>query len=158
MVSSLVDTQEPIVIEPRAEVRSLSRRHLFWAIPLAVLGFLAVVCIAVAAFSRATLVASKRDFYTAQPTSLHGSPGPSEEVQYAVVPADAQPVEPRLSIEGPTTYDSNGQVLFVTVRTPELSMLEWWVRRTQGPAVDPRRDSRRSLCAVRDPGQQTQAL
>ena len=33
MVSSLVDTQESIVIEPRAEVRSLSRRHLFWAHP-----------------------------------------------------------------------------------------------------------------------------
>ena len=47
MVSSLVDTQEEIVMEPRAEVRSSSRRHLFWAIPLAVIGLVGVVGIAV---------------------------------------------------------------------------------------------------------------
>ena len=33
MVSSLVDTQESIVIEPRAEVRSPSRRHLLLGTP-----------------------------------------------------------------------------------------------------------------------------
>jgi PDZ domain-containing protein len=73
-------------------------------------------------------------------------------VQFAIVPADAQPVEPRLSIEGPTTYDSHGQVLFVTVRTPELSMLEWWVGRHNG-AVDPK--SYADLYATETPQQQT---
>ncbi|MEP7113106.1 MAG: hypothetical protein ABI862_07560, partial [Ilumatobacteraceae bacterium] len=114
-------------MEPRAEVRSPSRRHLFWAIPLAVVGFVAVGLVAVTAVLPSTLVATKRDCETRDTEGVCTKKGPSEKVQFAVVPADAQPVEPRLSIEGPTIYDSDGQVLFVTVRSPELSMLEWWV-------------------------------
>src|SRR4029077_7917251 len=66
--------------------------------------------------------------------------------------ADAQPVEPRLSITGPTTYGGKGQVLFVTVRTPELSLLEWWVGR-HNPAVDEK--SYADLYATETPQQQT---
>ena len=73
-------------------------------------------------------------------------------MQFAVVPADAQPVEPRLTIDGPTTYDSNGQVLFVTVRTPELSILDWWVGRNN-PAIDGKSYS--DLYATETPQQQT---
>ena len=99
-----------------------------------------------------TLVASKRDCVERDDAGVCTKEGPSEKVQFAVVPADAQPVEPRLSIEGPTTYDSHGQVLFVTVRTPELSMLEWWVGRHNG-AVDPK--SYADLYATETPQQQT---
>ena len=151
MVRSLVDTQESIVMEPRAEVRSLSRRHLFWAIPLAAIGFAALLGIAVAALLPSTLVASKRDCTARDEASVCTAKGPSEDVQFAVVPADAQPVEPRLTIEGPPTYDSDGQVLFVTVRTPELSILEWWVGRNN-PAVDEK--SYADLYATETPEQQ----
>ncbi len=152
MVSSLVDTQQSIVIEPGAEVRSLGRCHLVWAIPLAVVGFATVAIVAAAALLPSTLVASKRDCEERNEASACTKEGPSEQVQFAVVPADAQAVEPRLTIDGPTTYDSRGQVLFVTVRTPELSLLDWWVGR-DSPAVDER--SYADLYATETPQQQT---
>ncbi|MEO7369420.1 MAG: S16 family serine protease [Ilumatobacteraceae bacterium] len=130
----------------------MSRRHLFWALPLALVGFVAVAAVAVAAVLPSTLVASKRDCVTRDDAGACTKKGESERVQFAVVPADAQPVEPRLSIDGPTTYDSHGQVLFVTVRTPELTMLEWWVGRNNG-AVDPKSYS--DLYATETPQQQT---
>jgi PDZ domain-containing protein len=138
-------------MEARTEVRSLSRRHLFWAIPLAAIGFAALLGIAVSALLPSTLVASKRDCTARDAASVCTAKGPSEDVQFAVVPADAQPVEPRLAIEGPPTYDSDGQVLFVTVRTPELSILEWWVGRNN-PAVDEK--SYADLYATETPEQQ----
>lgn len=150
MVSSLVDTQETIVMDTPAEVRSLSRRHLWWAIPLTVIGFVAIASVAVASVLPSTLVAHKRDCAERE-GDVCTKQGESEDVQFAVVPADAQPVEPRLSIDGPTTYGGNGQVLFVTVRTPELSMLEWWVGR-ENPAVDPK--SYADLFATETPQQQ----
>ncbi len=152
MVSSLVDTQESIVIEPRAEVRSPSRRHLYWAIPLAVIGFLAVGVVVATAVLPSTLVATKNDCVERNDSGVCTKEGPSEKVQFAIVPADAQPVEPRLSIEGPTVYGSDGEVLFVTVRSPELSMLQWWVGRNN-PAVSPKSYS--DLFATETPQQQT---
>jgi PDZ domain-containing protein len=73
-------------------------------------------------------------------------------VQFAIAPADAQPVEPRLKIQGPPTYESKGQILFVTVRSPELSILEWWVGR-HNPAVSEK--SYADLYATETPQQQT---
>ena len=152
MVSSLVDTQQSMVMEPGAQVRAPNHRHLYWAIPLALVGFLAVGAVSVAAVLPSTLVARKRDCQTRDASNVCTKKGPEEKVQFAIVPADAQPVEPRLSIEGPTTYSSTGQVLFVTVRNPELSMLEWWVGR-ENPAVDPKSYS--DLFATETPQQQT---
>jgi Lon-like protease len=152
MVSSLVDTQESIVMEPRAEVRSPSRRNLYWAIPLAVIGFVAVGVVVVTAVLPSTLVATKSDCAERDAAGVCTEEGPSERVQFAIVPADAQPVEPRLSIEGPTVYGGDGQVLFVTVRSPELSMLQWWVGRNN-PAVSPKSYS--DLFSNETPQQQT---
>jgi Lon-like protease len=136
MVSSLVDTQESMVIEPRAEVRSPSRRHLLWALPLAIVGFAALGAVVVTDVLPSTLVASKRDCEARDEAGTCTKRGPSERVQFGQVPADAQPVEPLLSIDGPPTYDSHGQVLFVTVRQPELSMLQWWVGRNNLAIVE----------------------
>ncbi len=152
MVSSLVDTQESIVMEPLGEVRSLGRRHLLWAVPLAVVGFLGVGVVAVAALLPSTLVATKRDCVERDAAGTCTKNGPSEDVQFAIVPADAQAVEPLLTIDGPTTYDSRGQVLFVTVRNPELSLLDWWVGR-DNPAIDEK--SYADLYATETPQQQT---
>jgi PDZ domain-containing protein len=138
-------------MEPGAEVRSLSRRHLFWALPLAAIGFLAIAGVAVAALLPSTLVASKRDCTARDEAGACTTKGASEKVQFAIVPADAQPVEPRLTIAGPPTYDSTGQVLFVTVRNPELTILEWWVGRNN-PAVDEK--SYADLYATETPQQQ----
>jgi Lon-like protease len=152
MVRSLVDTQQSMVTEQRAEGRPPSRRHLGWAIPLAVLGFAALGAVAVATVLPSTIVAKKRDCEARDEASVCTKRGPSERVQFAVVPADAQAVEPRLTIDGPPTFDSTGQVLFVTVRTPELSLLNWWVGR-DNPAVDEK--SYADLYATETPEQQT---
>jgi PDZ domain-containing protein len=152
MVSSLVDTQEAIVIEGPVTVRSLSRRHRWWAIPVAALGFLGILAVAVSALLPSTLVASKRDCVERTPEGSCAKTGDEEAVQFGVVPADAQPVEPRLQIKGPPTYRGQGEVLFVTVRTPELSLLQWWVGR-DSPAVDEKSYS--DLYATETPQEQT---
>jgi Lon-like protease len=128
MVSSLVDTQQSIVMEPNPEVRAPNRRHLWWALPLAALGLVAVIGVLLSA---------------ALPSTLHFKKSGCDaktnrdkcKVQFAIVPADAQPVQPRLQITGPTTYPTADEVLFVTVRSPELSLLDYWVGR-DSPAVD----------------------
>jgi PDZ domain-containing protein len=61
--------------------------------------------------------------------------GPAQAVQFSTVPADAEPVEPRMTISGVQHYDSAGQIYFVTVREPEISMLDWFVLR-KNPASE----------------------
>ncbi|HEX2786237.1 MAG TPA: S16 family serine protease [Ilumatobacteraceae bacterium] len=139
-------------MEPSDNVRSLSNRHLLWAIPLAVVGFLGIATVALAALLPSTVVASKRDCVERNDAGVCTKKGPSENVQFAIVPADAQAVEPLLTIQGPTTYESHGQVLFVTVRSPELNLLDWWVGR-DNPAIDPK--SYDDLYATETPQQQT---
>ena len=50
-------------------------------------------------------------------------------VAYALIPSAAQPVEPRLTVTGTTTYPSSGQILFVTVSQPPITLLDWFVAR-----------------------------
>lgn len=152
MVSSLVDTQQEIVTERPATVRSLSRRHLWWSVPLAVVGFLGILAVGVSALLPSKLVASKRDCVERDQQGTCTKRGDSENIQFAVVPADAQAVEPLVSVKGPPTYGGRGELLFVTVRTPELTMLEWWVGRNN-PAVDMK--SYADLYATETPQQQT---
>jgi PDZ domain-containing protein len=53
--------------------------------------------------------------------------------RYALAPGDVAPVEPRVNVDDSvTTYDSDGEVLFVTVKLPRLSLLGWLVA-----ALDP---------------------
>lgn len=53
----------------------------------------------------------------------------NEAVEFALVPADAEPVLPRLDISGVETYEPNGDVYFITIRQPAISMLDWFVTR-----------------------------
>lgn len=55
-------------------------------------------------------------------------------VEFALVPADAEAVEPRLEIDGTPTYASDGQIYFVTIRQPPITLLDWLVTR-DSPAV-----------------------
>ncbi|MEI7619760.1 MAG: S16 family serine protease [Actinomycetota bacterium] len=50
---------------------------------------------------------------------------------YALVPADAQSVEPRMSIAGTKRYAADGSILFVTIREPQLSLLSWLMVRRE---------------------------
>jgi Lon-like protease len=48
--------------------------------------------------------------------------------RYALAPGDVAPVEPRVSVDDSvTTYDTDGEFLFVTVKLPRLSLLGWLV-------------------------------
>jgi PDZ domain-containing protein len=48
--------------------------------------------------------------------------------RYALAPGDVAPVEPRVQVDDSvTTYDADGEVLFVTVKLPRLSLLGWLV-------------------------------
>lgn len=55
-------------------------------------------------------------------------------VEFALVPADAEAVEPRLDVQGTPTYASDGQIYFVTIRQPPITLLDWLVTR-ESPAV-----------------------
>jgi hypothetical protein len=59
---------------------------------------------------------------------------PPKPVEYALVPADAEPVEPRLEITGAPTFDTAGQIYFVTITQPKISMLDWFVTRDNDAA------------------------
>jgi PDZ domain-containing protein len=91
------------------------RAHRFWALPLVAIGFLVLgVVVLSAAFTASRFSSIKRP--------------------YAIVPADAQAVEGRMSLTGATRYPATGQILFVTIREPQLSLLSWMMIRHDNDA------------------------
>jgi PDZ domain-containing protein len=66
------------------------------------------------------------------PATLHARTPRGEEAQFAVVPSDAQPVADRLTFDAVQRYRAKGEILFVTVRDPEISLLDWLVSRGLG--------------------------
>ncbi len=61
--------------------------------------------------------------------------GAPEAVEYGIVPAQAQPVQPRLSITGATVKGGNGAIDFVTIKQPDLDLLDWLAVR-DNPAAE----------------------
>lgn len=61
--------------------------------------------------------------------------GESEAVQYAVVPSAADPVQPRVEIVGAERFPAEADTYFVTITTPELSLLDWFVVRNDEAAA-----------------------
>jgi PDZ domain-containing protein len=106
-------------------VRAPRKVHLAWAAPL--VGLSAVAILAVLASS----LLPSNWFYEKQRCD-----GSAKEckIQFGLVPADAQPVEPRLQVKGLTTYPSKGQIYFVTIREPELTVMDYLVTQHQ-PSV-----------------------
>ena len=99
-------------------MRAPRKVHLAWATPL--VGLSAVAILAVLSIS---LLPS--NWFFAKPKCT----GTSKEckIQFGLVPADAQPVEPRLSVTGLPTYPTKGQIYFVTIREPELTVMDYLV-------------------------------
>lgn len=132
VVTSVMFTQSDSVNEPRPAVRAPSRAHRWWAIPTAVLGGLAVFAPVVASVVPAdSLVDRSRcaEYADDGITCLTQNVAPA---QFALVPADAEPVEPRLDVAGTPTFAEDGQIYFVTVREPEITLLDWF-----GIALEP---------------------
>ncbi|MFM7253936.1 MAG: hypothetical protein ACKO27_12840, partial [Ilumatobacteraceae bacterium] len=58
----------------------------------------------------------------------------TEPAEFALVPANAAPVNPLLDIAGTEVFDDEGGFLFVTIREPRLSMLDWFAARSDPAA------------------------
>ena len=70
-------------------------------------------------------VLSKRDCVERDQAGACTKLGPEEAIERGIVPAAAEPVQPRLKITGVPTPGGTGEVLFVTIRQPELNLLDW---------------------------------
>jgi PDZ domain-containing protein len=127
VVTSVILTQSDIVTAEPEPVRAPSPKWRWVAVPVAVLGFLAIGTVLVAAITPSKFFVNKQGCEEKEP-------GDDCSVEFALVPADAQAVEPRLDIEGTTIYPSDGEVYFVTIRQPKITMLDWFVTR-RSPAA-----------------------
>ncbi len=115
---SLTDTQSPMVPVAQRGLRPPSPRNRWWSVPLAVLGASAPAAVLLAGF-------------------VPSGQFEAIEKPYAIVPASAEAVAPRLELEEIERYDSDGAFLFVTIRQPELSILSWLMFRNED-IIEPR--------------------
>ncbi len=116
VVRSVTDTQPEMLTTSPPAVLPPRKVHRLWAIPLAAVAFLAVVALL---------------FASMLPADLHATNIAGVEAPYALVPANADPVAPRLSFDAVPRYDASGEILFVTIRQPEITLLDWFIGRDQ---------------------------
>lgn len=112
VVSSDIDTQNEMVPVGAPGVRAPRAVHRLWAVPCALVAVLLV---------SAVLVVS------VLPASIRAENPSGDDASYGLVPADAEPVADRLSFDAVERYPADGSFLFVTVREPEISLLDWFV-------------------------------
>jgi PDZ domain-containing protein len=150
VVISVTDTQQPIVPTswgppqvitpspcPALAVRKPSKVHRWWTVPLMALGALLPAVVVLAAIvPSGTFVDKQR--CTARDEAGECTATVTEPVEYALVPASADPVNPRLTVRGVPQYPSSADVHFVTISGPRpeytMRLLEWFVSRSN-PAV-----------------------
>lgn len=112
VVSSDNDTQHEMVPAGAGEVRAPRAVHRWWSVPMAALAVLIVTGVLAVSVLPATIAAE--------------NPA-GDDAQFAIVPADAQAVADRLSFTAVDRYRAEGTFLFVTVREPEITLLDWFV-------------------------------
>lgn len=112
-----------------AYLRTPARGHRWWAAPLAALGLLLALAPIVVSFvpSRAVIDKTRCVEWDTSEQPAQCVEQTTEPVEYALVPASAEPVGSRLRITGATTYESSGQIYFVTITEPVISLLDWWI-------------------------------
>jgi PDZ domain-containing protein len=112
VVISDIDTQNEMVPAGRPTVRPPRAVHRWWSVPCALVAVLLVT---------AVLVVS------VLPASLAAENSRGDEAEFGLVPADAEAVADRLAFDAVERYPADGSFLFVTVREPEITLLDWWV-------------------------------
>ena len=110
-----------MVPAPGTRVLPPAAKHRIWALPML---FLALVVLL------GLLVLS------VLPSTIDAQNAEGTEAQFALVPADAQPVAERLSFDAVERYPADGEMLFVTVREPEITLLDWLIGKGE-PEVEP---------------------
>lgn len=108
-MNSVTDTQQPIVLAPPAPLVAAlapNPRNRFWAIPFAALSILVLAAILIS-----SMITASRFTSIKRP--------------YAIVPSDAEQVEPRITLAKVQRYPAAGRILFVTIREPQLPLLAW---------------------------------
>ena len=105
-----------------------SKVNRAWAIPLAVIGILAVTAPLVLAFLPAKWFIEK-DRCAAVDADGNCTEKVTEAAEFALVPAAAQPVAPLLTVDGVETFPVTDDLYFVTVREPAITMLDWFATR-----------------------------
>jgi PDZ domain-containing protein len=149
VVISVTDTQQPIVpaqwgppqVTSAARspwaVRKPSKSHRWWTVPLMALGALVPAVVVLAG------ILPSGTFIDQQRCAERNELGEctayvTEPVEYAIVPASADPVNPRLTVLGVSQFPSGADVHFVTISGPPpeytMRLLEWFVSRSN-PAV-----------------------
>jgi Lon-like protease len=61
------------------------------------------------------------------PATIAARNAAGDDAEFAIVPSDAEPVSTRLSFDAVERYRADGTFLFVTVREPEITLLDWFV-------------------------------
>ena len=116
VVSSVIDTQDEMLTTTQVPVRAPRAIHRAWAIPLTLLAF---------AIATALLLTSML------PADIQADNAQGVDAEFALVPADADPVAPRLRFDAVDRYQASGEILFVTIRQPEITLLDWFVGRDE---------------------------
>jgi Lon-like protease len=133
VVTSVILTQSDTVPVGPPAVSAPSSRHRWWAVPLAVLGFVAIVGVLAAAVVPSKWFVEK-DRCVERDEQNECIATEQQPVEFALVPADAEAVEPRLAVDGTEVFPSDGEIYFVTIRQPKITLLDWLVTR-KSPAV-----------------------
>ncbi|MDO8362259.1 MAG: S16 family serine protease [Actinomycetota bacterium] len=128
----MILTTNDSVPEPAEAVRAPRRVHRWWAVPLAVVGVAAVAAPVVLSFVPAKYFATKPHcvrYEQNEAGEVVCTKSVRQDAEFALVPANAEAVSPRLAITGVPLYDSPGQIYFVTVREQWISVIDWFVTR-----------------------------
>lgn len=133
VVTSVILTQSDTVTGDTPPPSAPSKRNRWWAIPLACIGLLGIAAVVIAAVLPSKWFVDK-DKCVERDEQNVCTETEQQPVEFALVPADAEAVEPRLEIEGTEIYPSDGEIYFVTIRQPKITLLDWLVTR-QSPAV-----------------------
>lgn len=120
-MSSDIDTQFQMVPAPEPRVLPPRAAHRWWALPLMLVSLVVLLGILV---------------LSVLPSTLDAENAKNVEAPYALVPADAQPVASRLAFDAVERYPASGEMLFVTVREPEITLLDWLIGKDE-PEVQP---------------------
>jgi PDZ domain-containing protein len=120
VVSSVIDTQPETVPTRPPAVRAPAPVHRAWAVPMVVIAFAAIATMLVASMLSAELVAENAK---------------GDDAPYALVPADATEVASRISFDAVQRHSADGEILFVTVREPAVTLLDWFISRAETEVV-----------------------